>query len=66
MDVSKLNMEFLNKAEKITQFNIPASDFTNLTYKKEIQYLFKKHFFPSFNLDKRFFWIVNLPFPFAS
>ena len=52
MDVSKLNMDFLNKAEKITQFNIPASDFTNLTYKKEIQYLFKKHFFPSFNLDK--------------
>ena len=52
VDVSKLDVEFMQKAERVTSFNIPAADFTHLQYKEEIQFLFKKHFFPKFDLTK--------------
>lgn len=46
-----LNYNFVKSAEKITAFNICSSSFRSLDYKKEIQYLFKKHFFPEFDLS---------------
>jgi len=52
VDISKLDVEFMQKAEKVTSFNIPASDFTHLKFKNEIQFLFKKHFFPKFDLKE--------------
>lgn len=47
-----LNLEFIRRAEIVTSFNLTSSDFTTLDYKKEIQYLFNKHFFPKFNISK--------------
>lgn len=41
-----LDMEFLNNAEKVSSFNLVTKDFESLQYKKEIQFLFTKHFFP--------------------
>jgi hypothetical protein len=47
-----LDIDFLKNAQKITSFNIKASDFQSLTYKKELQYLFWFHFFPKFDLSR--------------
>lgn len=47
-----MDLEFLRKAERVTSFNITAKDFQSLQYKKEIQHLFNKHFFPNFDLSK--------------
>lgn len=49
--MTKLDEEFLRRAERITSFNIDTKDFETLCYKKEIQSLFKKHFFPKFDLN---------------
>ena len=49
--LDELDMDFLRRAEQITSFNLDASHFQTLKYKKEIQHLFVKHFFPGFNLD---------------
>lgn len=46
----KLNTEFIRRAERITSFNIETTEFETLCYKREIQTLIKKHFFPDFNL----------------
>jgi len=51
-NVSDMDPEFLKRAQKITSFNLHPNDFTRLTHKAEIQYLFRMHFFPKFNLDK--------------
>jgi len=42
-------MDFLSNAEKVTSFNLSAKDFESLQYKREIQFLFTKHFFPDLN-----------------
>lgn len=47
-----MDLDFIRRAEKVTSFNIPTRDFQSLAYKKEIQHLFNKHFFPDFNLNK--------------
>lgn len=47
-----MDLEFIAKAEKVTSFNLSAADFQSLQYKKEIQYLFGKNFFPKFDLKK--------------
>jgi len=47
-----LDLKFIREAERVTRFNISAVDFTKTTYKKEIQHLFNKHFFPNFDLSK--------------
>lgn len=47
-----LDLEFIRTAERVTSFNIAVSAFQNLNHKKEIQHLFNKHFFPSFDIDK--------------
>ena len=47
-----MDLEFIKRAEVITAFNITGSDFQDTKYKAEIQYLFKKHFFPEFDLSK--------------
>lgn len=44
--------DFIRRATRITSFNLKASDFTDLKYKKEIQYLFNFYFFPKFELKK--------------
>jgi len=41
---------FIKKALKVTSFNLVAKDFESLKYKKEIQFLFSTHFFPSVNI----------------
>ena len=52
VNVSDLDAEFLKRAQKVTSFNLTSKDFTSLKHKKEIQHLFRTHFFPKFNLDK--------------
>jgi hypothetical protein len=52
MGGKELNLDFLRKAERVTSFNIVTKDFESLVYKKEIQHLFNKHFFPDFDLSK--------------
>ena len=52
MKVDDLDVEFLNRAQKITSFNLKTADFESLKYKAEIQHLFHRHFFPKFDLDE--------------
>lgn len=47
-----IDMEFINRAMKVTSFNLKPDDFISLKFKKEIQYLFNTHFFPSFDISK--------------
>lgn len=49
---SDLDTEFLRRAQKITSFNLRSFDFESTKYKSEIQFLFKTHFFPEFDLNK--------------
>lgn len=49
--ISDLDAEFLKRAQRVTSFNLRSTDFTSLTYKKEIQHLFHVHFFEDFDLD---------------
>ena len=51
VEISDLDSEFLKKAMKLTNFNLSTKDFESLKYKKEIQFLFRTHFFPEFDLD---------------
>jgi hypothetical protein len=46
-----MDLDFIRRAEKVTSFNLTTKDFQSLDYKREIQHLFNKHFFPDFNLD---------------
>lgn len=50
--MADLNMEFINNALKISAFNLTPVEFTSLTHKKEIQYLFNMHYFPKFDISK--------------
>ena len=52
LDLNDLDLDFLRRAEKITSFNLTTKDFESLKNKKEIQYLFKRHFFPAFDLGQ--------------
>jgi hypothetical protein len=47
-----LDIEFLNRAERRTAFDISSSDFNSMKYKNEIRYLFNRYFFPKFDLSK--------------
>lgn len=51
-DLNSMDLSFIKRAEVITAFNITGNDFQSEKYKAEIQYLFKKHFFPEFDLTK--------------
>lgn len=50
-NIQDLDIAFIKRAEVVTSFNVTSKDFESLKNKSEIQYLFKKHFFPDFNLD---------------
>ena len=50
-NVDELDSEFITRAENNPGLNLTGSDFTSLRFKKEIQYLIKKHFFPGFDLS---------------
>lgn len=52
VDIKELDIEFLNRAQKITSFNLKTADFETMKYKAEIQHLFHRHFFPKFDLGK--------------
>jgi hypothetical protein len=52
VNVNELDIEFLNRAQKITSFNLKTADFETMKYKAEIQHLFHRHFFPKFDLSK--------------
>ena len=47
-----LNKDFINKAQRITSFNVKDKDFTDLTYKEEMQFLYSSHFFKNFDFNK--------------
>ena len=51
MAVAGLNVDFIRRAEKVISFNLTAVDFQSVEYKKEIQWLFTKNFFPSFDIN---------------
>jgi hypothetical protein len=55
-----MDLEFINRAQKITSFNLNAKDLQSLKYKEEIQYLFNTHFFPKFNIKKETIQGVNI------
>jgi len=48
--MAKVDTDYIRRAERITSFNIETKDFETLCYKREIQTLIQKHFFPNFNL----------------
>ena len=50
VNVSDLDVDFLNRAQRVTSFNLRTSDFESTQYKGEIQHLFHRTFFPNFNL----------------
>ena len=50
-DMGQLDLAFIKRAEVVTSFNISAKDYESTNNKAEIQYLFKKHFFPNFDLS---------------
>jgi len=50
VNVSDLDVDFLNRAQRVTSFNLRTSDFESTQYKSEIQHLFHRTFFPTFNL----------------
>jgi len=52
VNVSDLDVNFLNRAQKITSFNLKTADFESLQYKAEIQHLIHRHFFPKFDLGQ--------------
>lgn len=52
ISLDELDNAFLMRAQRITSFNLTPADFLTLEHKKEIQYLFKSHFFPNFDLSK--------------
>jgi len=52
ISVDNLNMDFIRRAEKVTSFNLNASDFLSTEHKAEIQYLITKNFFPEFDTSK--------------
>lgn len=47
----EMDLKFIQRAEKVTSFNIPPRDFESLEHKKEIQHLFNKHYFPKFDIN---------------
>jgi len=49
-DLKDLDANFLSNAEKLVSFNLLTKEFESLKHKKEIQWIFKKHFFPDFDL----------------
>lgn len=52
VNVSSLDVDFLNRAQKITTFNLRPTDMQTTRYKSEIQHLFNRHFFKDFDLSK--------------
>lgn len=52
MAVAGLNVDFIRRAEKVISFNLTAVDFQSVEYKREIQWLFTKNFFPSFDINR--------------
>lgn len=52
VELTEDDMKFLSRAERVSGFNLLESDFKNIAHKKAIQYLFKKYFFPTFDLSK--------------
>tara|TARA_E500000178_G_C16944741_1_gene718224 strand:+ start:218 stop:988 length:771 start_codon:yes stop_codon:yes gene_type:complete len=49
-EANGMNKIFIQRAMQVTSFNLLATDFQSLDYKKEIQYLFSTHFFPRIDI----------------
>lgn len=45
-----MNHDFIERAEKITSFNITVKELQTVDFKQEIRYLFGKHFFPGVSI----------------
>lgn len=54
-----MDQDFIKRAEKPSTFNIPTTFFQTTEKKKEIQYLFKKHFFSMSDSESISTTIVN-------
>jgi len=52
MDYGNFNMDFMRRAEKVTRLNFMPADVITLDYKKEIQFLITKYFFPNFDIAR--------------
>lgn len=52
MDYGNFNMDFMRRAEKVTRLNFRVDDVQTLDYKKEIQFLITKYFFPNFDIAR--------------
>jgi len=55
-----MDYEFIQRAQRVTSFNLNAKDFQSLEYKKEIQYLFTTNFFPRFDIETKTMDGVNI------
>lgn len=51
VNIADLDVNFLNRAQRVTSFNLKTGDFESLKYKAEIQHLFHRAFFPKFDLN---------------
>lgn len=49
--MDNLDTKFMQRALKVSTFNLQPKDFQSLKYKKEIRTLLATNFFPGFNLD---------------
>lgn len=47
-----LDLKYIKKVERITKLNLSPSDFFSTKYKKEIQFMLAKRYFPDFDLRK--------------
>lgn len=47
-----LDIKYLKQVEKCSKFNIKSKEYETLDHKREIQHLFAKTWFPSFDLDQ--------------
>lgn len=46
-----MDRTFIKRATSVTSFNLVPQDFQSTRYKKELQFIFKMHFFPKFDLS---------------
>ena len=54
-----MNESFLQKAEKMSTFNLTCNDFSHVNYKTEIRYLINKHWFPMESHDNIYNQNIN-------
>jgi hypothetical protein len=59
-DSGELDLPYISSAQRCSKFDINQRDFQSIKYKKEIQFLFNKFWFPDFDLEANTSDGVNL------